>query len=216
MSFPLDPAVFVPFVIAVALVELTPGPNMGWLALLAARRGRAAGAAAIAGVTLGLCFYMLAAAFGVAEIIMISRPLYELLRWAGVLYLLWLAWETWSGKDGVRPEAEAGANSDYILRHGFVRGLIANLLNPKAAMFYLAILPNFVVPGRASPLAQTLLLGATHLLVSVAVHGAIVLAAGGAYAYLNANGRELVVRRVFGLGIAAIAIWLVFSTQWVR
>ncbi|MET0181427.1 MAG: LysE family translocator [Caulobacterales bacterium] len=213
MNLPVDPTILIPFTIAVALVELTPGPNMGWLAIFAARHGRAAGMAAVAGVSLGLSVYMAAAAFGIAEIVVRGGPAYEVLRWAGIVYLLWLAWETWTGADNVQPEATGQFREGRVLRHGFMRGLIANLLNPKAAVFYLTILPTFVVAGRASPLAQTLFLGSTHLLVSVLVHGAIVLAAGSAHDYLNKNAREVLVRRIFGLAIAVIAVWLVFATR---
>ena len=215
MQFPVDPAILTPFVMAVALIELTPGPNMGWLALLAARHGRTAGLAAVLGVTLGLSVYMLAAALGVAEVIVRARPVYEVLRWAGILYLLWLAWETWTGNDRRSNLPEKNVEADeHMLRHGFVRGLVANLLNPKAAVFYLAILPTFVVEGHASPLAQTLTLGSTHLLVSIVIHSAIVLAAGSAQAYLGNASRDALVRRLFGIAIAVIAGWLVFATRW--
>jgi len=213
MPLPVDPSILVPFVIAVALVELTPGPNMGWLALLAARRGRAAGAAAVLGVTLGLSVYMLSAALGVAEIVVRARPVYEALRWAGIFYLLWLAWETWTGKDETL--MRTGAVVDGIaLRQAFVRGLIANLLNPKAAVFYLALLPTFITDGRASPLTQALTLGTIHLVVSVAVHGAIVALAANTHTLVAVDGRAKIVRKAFGAAIAAIAVWLVFTTRW--
>lgn len=131
----------------------------------------------------------------------------------GILYLLWLALETWSGRDEVHPKTQNGTDCDDVLRQAFARGLIANLLNPKAAVFYVAILPTFIVSGRASPLVQALLLGSTHLVLSVIVHGVIVLTAAGANAHLNAGSSD-VVRRIFGIAIAAIAVWLVFATRW--
>ncbi len=69
-AWPVDPAVIGPFLLAVALIELTPGPNMGWLALVSVARGRLAGFAAVAGVTLGLAIWMVAAAFGLTQ----ARP----------------------------------------------------------------------------------------------------------------------------------------------
>src|SRR5690606_24551245 len=82
-------------VFGVLLVELTPGPNMGSLAALSASQGRTAGFRAVAGVTLGLAFYMLLAVLGVAEILAAAPLVYGALRWAGVAYLLYLAWEAW-------------------------------------------------------------------------------------------------------------------------
>lgn len=209
---PVDPLILIPFALAVAVVELTPGPNMGWLALLSAQHGRAAGGAAVAGITLGLSVYMFAAALGIAELVIHARPVYEALRWIGILYLLWLAWVTWSGQDRTQTNTQSDGSAKQLLRRAFARGLILNLLNPKAAVFYIAVLPTFIVPGRAPPLTQALLLGATHLFISVVVHGVIVLAAASATRYMDT--RAIVVRRAFGISIAAIALWLTFSTRW--
>ena len=113
-------------------IEITPGPNMTYLAVLGVSHGRRAGLAAVTGVALGLLVIGIAAALGLAAVISNSPTLYEVLRWAGVIYLLWLAWEGWD---------EAGDASveevDPVAMYGplFWRGLITNLLNPKAALF---------------------------------------------------------------------------------
>ncbi len=80
-TFPIEPAALAPFLIAVLLIELTPGPNMGYLAALSASQGRAAGFKAVLGITLGLAFYMLLAVFGVAEVIAAAPLVYGALRW---------------------------------------------------------------------------------------------------------------------------------------
>ena len=85
----------VAFATTCLVIELTPGPNMGYLALLTATQGRRAGTAAALGVGLGLLAVGLAAALGLTAIISNSYILYELLRWGGVAYLLWLSWEAW-------------------------------------------------------------------------------------------------------------------------
>src|SRR5690606_35053507 len=102
--------------------------------------GQRAGFAAVAGVGLGLAIVGVVAALGVAEIIQASTLAYEGLRWAGVLFLLYLAWEGWRG-GGEVVNAAADGNHRY-----FLRGLLTNLLNPKAAVFYVAVLPSFVTP----------------------------------------------------------------------
>ena len=84
------------FAATALIVELTPGPNMAYLAALSLSKGVRAGAAAVAGVALGLSLSGIAAALGLAAIIDSSRFLYEVLRWGGVAYLLWLAWEGWT------------------------------------------------------------------------------------------------------------------------
>jgi len=124
---PVDPTVVLPFLAAVALMELTPGPNMGWLAIVSLSQGRTAGLAAVAGITLGLTLWMVAAAFGLTEVVLLWPALYQTIRWAGVGFLLWLAWDAWrSTGDG----ADA-APIETRRRALFRRGLIGNLLNPK-------------------------------------------------------------------------------------
>ena len=92
------------FAVTCLLLELTPGPNKAYLALLSAGKGRRAGFAATLGVALGLLVVGLAAALGLTALIASSRTLYEALRWGGVLYLLWLAYEGWRGEEETSPK----------------------------------------------------------------------------------------------------------------
>ncbi len=209
-AWPVDPAVLLPFLIAVALVELTPGPNMGWLALVSVARGRTAGFAAVAGVTVGLAAWMLAAAFGLTQALLIWPPLYQIIRWAGVLFLLWLAWEAWRG-DG-DPAAADGVDHRSRLRL-FLRGMTGNLLNPKAALFYVALLPTFMRLDHGSPLTQALVLGGLHLAVAVAVHSLIVLGAAGVRGPLTRRLKGPRMRAAMALGIAAVAVWMAWETR---
>ncbi|MBU6372064.1 MAG: LysE family translocator [Alphaproteobacteria bacterium] len=205
-AWPVDPGVVGPFLIAVLLIELTPGPNMSWLAVLAATRGRAAGFAAVAGVTAGLAVYMLAAAFGVGEVVLRAPGLYQALRWAGVAYLLWLAYEAWTSRgDGAGSPAEPDAADR---RQAALRGFVANVLNPKAAVFYITLLPTFMRPDHANPVAQALLLGSVHLGVAVAVHASIVTAAARAQALAQSR----LAGRLSAVAIAAIALWMLWET----
>jgi threonine/homoserine/homoserine lactone efflux protein len=147
----LQPSLLLSFALAATLIELTPGPNMAYIAILSIQSGRRAGLSAVAGIALGLLGAGLAAALGLAALIDVFPPVYNVLRWAGVLYLLWLAWEGWRGSKGSPVEAGRIGWGQAVY---FRRGLITNLLNPKAYLFYIAVLPRFVDPGR--PLASTL------------------------------------------------------------
>lgn len=208
-AWPVDPGVVIPFLLAVALVELTPGPNMGWLALVSLARGRMAGFAAVAGVTVGLAAWMLAAAFGLTQALLIWPPLYQSIRWAGVIFLLWLAWEAWRGD----VEPAAVGDSHRATRGLFVRGMTANLLNPKAAIFYVALLPTFMRPDHGSPLAQALGLGGLHLAVAVAVHCLIVLGAAKAGGRLLTRLQGPALRAIMAGGIVAVALWMAWETR---
>ncbi len=208
VAFPVDPGVIVPFLIAVSLIELTPGPNMGYLAALSAAEGRVAGFKAVLGVSVGLAFYMMLAVFGVAEIIASAPVIYDGLRWAGVFYLLYLAWEAWRGARETSPGHTQSFDSAP-----FWRGLLANLLNPKAMVFYVALLPGFVAAGHAPFWVQALVLGSVHLLISFAVHSLIVVGAARAGAMIAQTSHAPNVRRVLALGIAGIALWLAWETR---
>lgn len=186
------------------VIEITPGPNMAYLAVLSAGNGRRAGFAATAGVAMGLLIVGLVAALGLAAAIASSRLLYEALRWAGVLYLLWLAWDGWHGEEENSPGQAAVESHDSKF---FVRGLVTNLLNPKAALFYLAVLPTFVDDTRAV-VVQTVALSVIYVAVATAVHSTIVLLAGAARPWLEDERRRMVVRRALSLVLVGIAIWL--------
>jgi threonine/homoserine/homoserine lactone efflux protein len=116
------------------VIELTPGPNMAYLAVLSASYGRRAGFAATLGIALGLLIVGIGASLGLAAAISNSSLLYGLLRWGGVAYMMWLAWDGWRGA-GEQTAVVPGAGQDA---HLIWRGLITNLLNPKAAVFYVA------------------------------------------------------------------------------
>ncbi len=183
---------------------------MGYLAILSARQGRRAGLAATFGVAIGLLIVGLAAALGLTAIISTSRWLYEGLRWAGALYLLRLAWEGWRGEGDLAhiSETEVAAADSRC----FVRGLMTNLLNPKAGIFYVATLPTFV-DETAAALPQILFLTVIYVAIATLVHSTIVLLAGTARPWLENEARSRIARRVLSLLLAAIAIWLFIATK---
>lgn len=213
MGWPLDPSVLPAFLAAMVLVELTPGPNMTYLAALSAHRGRAAGFAAVAGVTGGLAVYLAAALLGVTELLLVWPAAYEILRWSGVLLMLWLAFEAWRGAESAPGQVSDGAAGRLGL---FWRGFLANILNPKAALFYVALLPGFVREGFGPAGLQILLLGLGHLLISLVVHSLIVLGAARAGALMGAfepGARYSLVRKGLAIAIGLVAIWLAWETR---
>jgi threonine/homoserine/homoserine lactone efflux protein len=193
----------IPFIVTVLVIELTPGPNMAWLALISATNGRRAGLAALIGIALGLSMIGLIAAYGLAEIIATSPKVAQILRWAGVLYMLWLAWDAWPRHlSSVSATIEA-PRSDA--KH-FRRGLLINLLNPKAGFVFVGVLPEFIDPSKAA-VAQSLLLTTLYVAIATAVHLVIVLLAGFGQQWLGTSGRERSLRQVFALLLVGIAIW---------
>ena len=198
------------FAVTCFVIEVTPGPNMAYLAALSLSRGTRAGIAAVVGIALGLATYGVAAAFGIAALIERSAILYEALRWVGVAYLLWLAWEGWASES----ETSAGNTpaNDEMPWDAFRRGLITNLLNPKAAIFYVATLPRFVDPQAGNVAHQTLILSAIYVSIATVLHLAIVLLAGRLSGAVETPDARRTVRRILSLALVAIAIWFAFST----
>lgn len=192
------------FALTCVIIEITPGPNMAWLAVTSAAKGRRAGLMAVAGVATGLAVIGVAAAFGLAALISASPVLWNVLRWGGVVWLLYLAWEAWTEADGAVEETDG--------RTWFKRGLITNLLNPKAAVFYVAMLPGFLIPT-APVLPQTLILTAVFVAVATGIHGGIVLASGTMSYLLTDPARSGRIRRTLAVLLALVALWFAWSTR---
>ena len=202
-GFGVDPAVLPAFALAMILVELTPGPNLAWLALLGAAQGRRAGLLGVAGITVGLLFWLLVALFGLTRTPLHSMQGLEALRWVGAAWLLWLAW------DAVRPASGAGPSERPSGARPFVRGLAANLLNPKASIFYLALLPGFMSPSAGPLFVQLLILGGVHNAISIVVHSAAVFGAAEAASRLPPRW-AFGLRAFLALGLVAAALLMLF------
>ena len=196
------PPTFAEFLIAAIVMEITPGPNMTWLALLAAREGRITGLQAVAGIATGLALLAIIAATGAAALIATWPLLYTALRWGGVLFLLYLAWEAWVGEEDTGKPPEP--------RRHFRRGLIVNLLNPKAAAVFIVMIPAFAGPDAPASVLITMTL--TYLAIATLAHALIVAFAGGFEKALAHPRREKIVRRIFALALAGVAIWFAFGT----
>jgi threonine/homoserine/homoserine lactone efflux protein len=194
------------FFLAATLIELTPGPNMTWLAVLGATRGRLVALSAVAGIALGLAIAATVAGVGLTTLLIEAPALLTALRWAGTLYLLYLAWDAWRDAD-VNHESES-----LSPWQGFMQGLVTNVLNPKAYLFYAAVLPQFIVAG-APPMAQIVSLSATYIVIATAIHAGIALLAGSAARWLRTSPIARVIRRALALLIAATAVWFFYSTQ---
>lgn len=195
--------------IAFALVclgmVLTPGPNMIYLVSRSICQGPAAGLVSLGGVALGFVFYMLMSALGITVLVMAVPFAYDALKFAGAAYLLWLAWQA------VRP----GGRSPFQVRDLpkdsprklFMMGLVTNLLNPKAAVLYLSLLPQFVDPALGSVLLQSVVLGASQIAISVTVNAMIALMAGSIAIFLAGRPFWMVVQRwMMGTVLAGLAV----------
>lgn len=191
-------------VVAVGLV-LTPGPNMIYLVSRSVTQGRRAGLISLLGVAAGFAVYLAAATAGIATLFALVPSVYTTIKLAGAAYLLWLAWQT------VRPGGRSAFAPRSLPLDGprrlFVLGLVTNLLNPKIAILYVSLLPQFVDPERGHVAAQTLLLGLTQITIALTLNAVIVLTAGSLACFLGRNPGWLRAQRfVTGTVLAAFAV----------
>lgn len=161
---------------------LTPGPNMIYLVSRSVAQGARAGLISLCGVILGFFVWMLLAAFGVTAMLLVVPYAYDGLRIAGALYLGWLAWEA-IRPGGASPFGVSALPPDSP-RKLFLIGLVTNLLNPKIALLYLALLPQFIDPAKGAVLGQTLALGGTQILVATFGDAMFVFGAGAIAGFL--------------------------------
>ncbi|MER8481425.1 LysE family translocator [Mesorhizobium sp. M1322] len=191
---------------------LTPGPNMIYLISRSLSQGPKAGLISLGGVALGFVFYVLSAAFGITALLLAVPYAYDALRFAGALYLLSLAWQA------VRP----GGRSPFQVRELpkdrprklFAMGLMTNLLNPKVAVLYLSLLPQFISPGKGHVLSQLLVLGTTQIAISLTVNAIIAVTAGSIAVFLAGRPVWLVIQRwMMGTVLTTLALRMATDAQ---
>jgi threonine/homoserine/homoserine lactone efflux protein len=201
------------YAIACVLLVLTPGPNLMYLISRTLCQGRTAGIVSLAGTTSGLLFYAVAAAFGLTAVFVAVPLLFDVVRLAGAAYLLWLAW------DAIRPRGSGGlfARRDLPpVAPGVLyrTGVLTSILNPKVALFYLALFPQFVDPARGSVLLQSLSLAAVQIVIAAAGDLLFVLAAARVARWLATRPAWITAQRwVLGGVFGAIAVKLVLDAR---
>jgi len=200
-----DPQSLLAFAFVALGMVLTPGPNMVYLISRSICQGRTAGLISLGGVALGFVFYMLCAAFGITALVLAVPYAYDAIRIVGAAYLLWLAWQAL--RPGGRSAFEVRALPADPPGRLFAMGFVTNLLNPKIAVMYLSLLPQFIDPARGSVLGQSLVLGATQILISMCVNAAIAVSAASIARFLTRRpGWATVQRWLMGTVLAGLAV----------
>jgi len=200
------------FAVASVLLALTPGPNLLYLVSRTICQGRRAGVVSLAGTSLGFVFHVLAAALGLSAIFLAVPLLYDLLRYAGAAYLLWLAWGAvrQRGTTLFAPRSLPEESAGRLFRVG----LLTSILNPKIALFYLALLPQFVDASRANVFAQSVVFGLVQIAIGIASDLCFVLAAARIAAWLARRPLWSAMQRwILGGVFAGIALKLAFESR---
>jgi threonine/homoserine/homoserine lactone efflux protein len=197
--------------IALGLV-LTPGPNMIYLVSRAICQGRQAALVSLGGVALAFVLYLFASAIGISALLIAVPYAYDTLRLAGAAYLAWLAWQAL--KPGGRSAFQVRELAPDSDRRLFAMGFMTNLLNPKAAMLYLSLLPQFIDPSLGSVLGQSVVLGLLQIAISMSVNASIILAAASIASLLRTRPTWAMLQRwMMGTVLGGLAVRMALDVR---
>jgi len=207
-----DIANLLTFALVALGMVLTPGPNMIYLVSRSISQGPKAGLISLGGVAVGFVFYVLCAAFGITVLLMAVPYAYDALRFGGALYLLYLAWQ--AVRPGGRSPFQVRELPPSSARTLFSMGLVTNLLNPKVAVMYVSLLPQFIQPDHGSVFTQSIALGMTQVAVSLSVNAVIAIMAGSIAGFLAGRPLWMVVQRwLMGTVLAGLALRMALDSR---
>jgi threonine/homoserine/homoserine lactone efflux protein len=183
---------------------------MAYLATLTLDRGRAAGLLAVVGVAAGLSVHAVVAALGLGALISQVPSIYEVLRWTGVAYILFLTWEGWQPNRENSPGFASAAPGSL-----FWRGFFSNVFNPKSIIFFVSVVPGFVhyESGDRSLPVQIALFGIIYVAIATVIHASIVMLASQLRPWLMTGSRQNSIRRILSLALVLVAAWLAWTTR---
>ncbi|CAN7188998.1 LysE family translocator [Paenibacillus sp. LjRoot56] len=199
-----------------ALVSLgmvcTPGPNMIYLISRSVTQGRMAGIISLLGIVLAFLVYIITTMLGLSALFVAAPYVFDAVKLAGAAYLLWLAWQ--AVKPGARSVLTARELPVDPPKKLFLMGFMTNLLNPKAAVLYVSLLPQFEDPARGSLLMQSATLGLTQITVSFTVNLVIVLTASRIAGWFGTRPLWLQIQRwLMGSVLTGLAVRLAFERK---
>jgi len=206
----LDLSMLALFATACLVLTATPGPDMLLIASRSISQGRASGFATLAGIQVGTYCHALAAALGLSQLFLAVPVAYDVVRYAGAAYLLYLAWRTF------RSTGIALSPTKGLPRHSiatvFRQGLLTNLLNPKMALFVLALFPQFVRPADGAIALQIMVLATVLNLIGLMVNGIVIVTASRLGRLFSGGGRfRRLPQLLLGTVFAGLAVRLAFD-----
>jgi threonine/homoserine/homoserine lactone efflux protein len=211
---PLSWSVLLSFLGAVVVIQLVPGPGMLFIIANGVAGGRRAGVAAALGAATGVVVQTAAAAAGLSALFAAAPAAFDVVRFVGVAYLAWLAVKHWRSAALQLVSEDGAMPAERAPRRVYVRGLLNNLANPKVIVFFIAFLPQFVVPAAGNVHVQLVILGLVFMLVGLVLDVAIGSMAGHIGALLRKrDGLAKVLDRIVGTIFGALAVRLALQRK---
>jgi len=192
------------FMIAASVLLITPGPAVLYIVTRSIDQGRMAGIISVLGIAAGTLFHIAAAAFGISALLVSSALAFNLVKYAGAAYLIYLGLRELIVREELQPQE---VKKNKKLSRIFYEGIVVNLLNPKTALFFFAFLPQFVDVHRGSVTTQILFLGLVFIIMSITSDGLFAVLSGSLGQWLRGNLRFLRAQRYIagcvyiGLGV---------------
>jgi threonine/homoserine/homoserine lactone efflux protein len=199
------------FAAASTLLIFTPGPDIIYVMTRGMAQGRRAALAAAAGFALGNFAHTFFAIVGLSALITSSALAFSVVKYAGALYLIYLGWRMLRSKEALLPQRRAGELQCRVI---FRQSILANIMNPKVALFFLAFFPQFVDAGQGGVALQMLVLGCTFVLLTLAGFGIVALLSGEIGRWLNRNsGSGNLVGQTAGCVLIALGLRLAWPAR---
>lgn len=207
----MDIHIILYFTAASILLTLAPGPDILFVAAQSVSNGRKAGIVTALGLCTGVLAHTFAAAVGISALLYNSGLLFQLVKYAGAAYLLYLAWQALREGSGALSLERVPRQSAGAL---YRRGILMNVLNPKVSLFFLALLPQFVTPGGSSPALQMMVLGVVFMVQAIVVFSLVSMGAGLVGSKLRARtGTTRWINKAKALLYAVIGLRLMFAEK---
>jgi len=199
------------FLITSFIVVISPGTGVLYTLATGLSRGARASIVAAFGCTLGIVPHLAAAIMGLAALLHTSALAFQIFKYLGVAYLLFMAWSTLRESGALKVEKEVGTRSAVQVT---VTAILINILNPKLSIFFLAFLPQFISTGEAHPLSRMLELSAIFMLMTFVVFVGYGLFAASIRDHVISRPRVLTwMRRSFAAAFAALGARLAFADR---
>ncbi len=201
---------YLAFCLATAVLILMPGPIVTLVVAQSLRHGTGTGLATVAGSSLGNAMLVAAGALGLSTAFVLLADLFELIRWLGAAYLIYLGLREWRARGGTLDEAEAGARRTKTAV--FWQGIVVAITNPKTILFYAAFFPQFIDPG--APLGpQLVLMSVSFVVIATTFDTGYALLAGRLRGFLTGGRRARIRSRITGALLIGTGIGLALARR---
>jgi threonine/homoserine/homoserine lactone efflux protein len=205
-----DPALFLAFMVAALALNLTPGPDMTYVATRTLAEGRLAGVASALGIGAGSLVHTILAAVGLSQLFAYAPYAFDIVKYAGAAYLLWITLRLWRNGG----EAQSPGAARVGAWRAFSEGLITNVLNPKVALFFLALLPQFIDSARGAVGIQMAVLGLAFTVSGTLVNAGVALLVARMRGGVSAGSRfARIMRRLAALLFVGFAVRLALAER---